>query len=478
MTTSRSSFRLALLLACGGPFLAFLDVTITNLAIPDLAGDFGGHGVAELSWVVTLYTIVFAAGLAPAGRLADVLGRRRLYVAGIAVFTLASLAAAVAPTFGVLLAARAVQGLGAAALLPASLAILLADLPAARRPAAIGLWSAAASVAAGLGPAIGGVLVDAFDWRALFCLNLPFGAWLVLRARALPVTAEPRGRVPDAIGSALLAGGIGLVVLAVTQGEAWGWGSVATVAALAGGVAAVGVALRRSERHPAPAVDTALWRIRTYAAANVVSALFGAALYAWLLVGVLFLTQVWHYSELKAGLAMTPGAVAAALVGIAVGRAARRPSPRALATGGGVVLGLTGGAIALWLPADPHFLGLWLPAGLIGGAGMGAVSVGVASAAALSAGPQRFAGATGLNVAARQVGGALGVAVMAVLLEAAGPATLAGFQRVYVVCGLSAMAAGLVGLRLVLPRAATSPTTAFAPPAAATAPAAPAPLEA
>src|SRR5215207_8477028 len=158
MTSSPAS-RIPLLLACGGSFLAFLDVTITNLAVPDLAGDFS-VGVTSLSWVVTLYTILFAALLAPAGRLADVVGRRRLFVAGVTTFTAASLVAAVAPTFGVLLAARAVQGVGAALLMPASLAFVLADTPPTQRTAAIGLWSASASAAAALGPAVGGVLVD------------------------------------------------------------------------------------------------------------------------------------------------------------------------------------------------------------------------------------------------------------------------------------------------------------------------------
>jgi len=161
--------RFALTLAAGGSFLAFLDVTITNLAIPALAGEFDGVGIGSLSWVVSLYTILFAALLAPFGRVADLLGRGRLFVLGTATFTLASLLAAMAPSFALLLVARAVQGAGAAAMIPASLAIVLADTPPARRTAAIGIWSAAAAAGAAIGPSLGGVVVDLIDWRALSC---------------------------------------------------------------------------------------------------------------------------------------------------------------------------------------------------------------------------------------------------------------------------------------------------------------------
>jgi MFS family permease len=172
---SSPRFSRSLLLACGGSFLAFLDVTITNLAVPDLAGDFS-IGVTSLSWVVTLYTIMFAALVAPAGRLADVVGRVRLFVAGVTIFTGASLLAGLAPTFALLLVARTVQGAGAALLIPASLAVVLADTPPAHRPSAIGLWSASASLAAAAGPGLGGVGVDVFGWRSLFFINVPVGA--------------------------------------------------------------------------------------------------------------------------------------------------------------------------------------------------------------------------------------------------------------------------------------------------------------
>ncbi|WP_243407940.1 MFS transporter, partial [Frankia canadensis] len=399
------------MVACGGSFLAFLDATITNLAVPDLAGDF--HvGVTSLSWVVTLYTIMFAALLAPAGRLADVVGRVPLFVTGVGVFTAASLLAAVAPTLEALLVARGVQGVGAALLIPASLAFVLADTPPERRAAAIGLWSASAALAAAAGPALGGVLVDTMSWRALFCINVPVGGWLVWQGwrwhrsgSARPAARGGEARRPDAIGTVALAGGIGVLVLGVTEASTWGWASAATIGCLVGSAVLVAAALRRSAGHPSPAVEIGLWSSRTYAAANVVSFLFGAVLYTTLLLGVLYLIDVWDYSELAAGLAMTPGAVASAIVGIVIGRLTRRPSPRALVTAGSLVLAGTTAALALWLPAEPRFLTAWLPSGLGLGLGIGACSVGVSSAAALSVAPVRFAAATGLNVAVRQIGG-------------------------------------------------------------------------
>ncbi|MFD1545187.1 DHA2 family efflux MFS transporter permease subunit [Nonomuraea guangzhouensis] len=439
--------RLPLLLACGGSFLAFLDVTITNLAVPALAVDFGGVDLTSLSWVVTLYTIIFAALLAPAGRLADVLGRRRLFAVGVAVFTVASLLAALAPTFGLLLVARGAQAVGAAALMPASLAFVLADTPVARRASAIGLWSAAASVAAALGPALGGVLVDAFGWRSLFFVNVPAGVGLWVLALRMPAGVTTRKRLPDVIGTMLLTCGVALLVLGIAQGWTHGW----TPACLLGATTAVVVSLVRSSRHAEPAVQITLWRVRAYAGANIVSVLFGVALYASLLLGVLFLTEVWHYSELQAGLAMTPGAIASAVVGLIVGRVARRPSPRTLTVIGALALAATSGALALWLPATPNFLGVWLPAGLIAGAGMGAVSVGVSSAAALSVPPASFAAGTGLNIAARQVGGALGVAVLVAMFAGHTPAGgVSDFARVYLVCAVAGLAAAVVGTRLTL----------------------------
>ncbi|HSA53187.1 MAG TPA: DHA2 family efflux MFS transporter permease subunit [Yinghuangia sp.] len=449
-----------LLLACGGSFVSLLDVTIANLAVPDLHRDFTDASVADLTWVMTLYAIAFAALLAPAGRLADVVGRRRLYRAGVVVFTVASAACAAAPNLTTLLVARVAQGLGAAALVPASLAIVLAQIPAARRTAAIGAWSASASLAAALGPSLGGILVDVFGWRSVFLVTVPLGAGLLLLTRAANDSRSGE-RTPDLAGSALLATGIGALVLGVTQGSAWGWGDARTLACVAGGLLLILASVARAARHPRPGLEVGLWRSRPYAYANVVSFLFGMLLYPWMLLGVLYLTQIWHYSELRAGFAMTHAAVVSAAAGLAVGKFAHRVNPRTAVVGGSALLAGTALWIGLTLPEEPSFVSLWLPSGVLLGLGIGAVSTGVSQAGALSAPPMKFAGATGLNLTARQVGGALGLAALATVMDREAGNGTDGFTQLFVMFAVLAVLTAAAGLGLAArPQAApdTTPT--------------------
>ena len=327
----RSHHSRVLTLAAGAAFLALLDVTVVNLAIPALGRAYPSTSVTSLSWVITAYATLFAALLAPAGRLADVVGRRRLYRVGVGGFAGLSLVCALSPSIPVLLVARAVQGAFAATMIPASLAILLADTPVERRGNSVALWSAAGAFAAAVGPSVGGVLVHAFGWRSLFVINVPAGLALAAGAGILPRTATARTRLPDALGTVLLACGIGLTALGLSQGSVWGWGDARTIASLAGGVAGTVAAIQRSWRMPVPAIDTSLWKHRTFAWANGASLLYGASLYAWMLLGVLVLTELWHYSELQAGLAMTPGAIAASVAAVVVGR---RATPRTAVVAG------------------------------------------------------------------------------------------------------------------------------------------------
>lgn len=459
MTSRRPpSAATVLVLASGAAFLAMLDATVANLAVPDLAVDFPGSTVADLSWVITAYAVAFAAALAPAGRLADTIGRRRLYIAGVGLFTLMSALAAAAPTVGLLVAARAVQGVGAAAMIPASLAVLLAGMPAERRAGAIGAWSASSALAAAIGPSVGGVLVEAFGWPSLFVINVPLGVALVVVARRLP--ADERladARFPDLAGSALLGGGIAVIVLAVTQGDRWGWTSAGTVAGMAGGLVAVTLAVRRSQGHPAPAVETALWRSPRFAVANVAAFGYGMALYSWMFIGVLFLTGSWGYSELRAGFAMSPSAVFAAIGAVVVGRSAGRISPR-LAVGGGALLVAVGGALIVSAAGDdPSFVTLWLPVSLIAGTGVGAVTTGLSSAAVLSAPPAQFAGATGSVMTARQIGGALGVAIAAVIIDNSSASGADRFRPAYV---FSTVAVAVVAVLAVGVRGRSAPAVA------------------
>lgn len=455
MTTSARP----LALACGAAFLALLDVTVVNLAIPALGRSYPHSSITALSWVITAYATLFAALLAPAGRLADVVGRRTLFRVGVAGFAVLSAACAAAPSVPVLLVARGLQGTAAAAMIPASLAIVLADTPAHQRMASIGLWSAAGAFAAAVGPSVGGVLVHVFGWRALFVINVPTGVALALLAGTLPSEQHRGSRLPDPLGTVLLAGGVGLAAFGLSQAAVWGWGDPRTLAALAAGVAGVIGAVQRSRRMPVPAVDTTLWKQRTFALANGASALYGASLYPWMLLGVLVLTRAWGYSELQAGLAMTPGAIAASIAAVLGGRARALVGPGGLTVAGALMMAACGLLIAATLPHHADFLGYWLPLGLVLGAGMGLVSTGTSTAAALSLPPAAFAAGTGLNQTARQIGGALGIATLATLLRAGGHDGIATFEHVYVYCALAVLGAALVGLGLRLRPVGIAPAT-------------------
>jgi EmrB/QacA subfamily drug resistance transporter len=437
----------ALLVAAGAAFLALLDTTVANLAVTDVRGDFAGTSVGGATWIITIYAVVFAALLAPAGRVADAVGRRALLLAGVAAFTAFSFACAVAPSLETLLLARALQGAAAAAMIPASLAVVLTDARPERRAAAIGLWSAAGALAAAAGPAIGGVLVDTVGWRSLFLVNVPVGLAIVAGTRLVPRSHARGGRAPDAVGTLLLGAGIGAAALAISQGPDWGWGDQRTAGLLVAAALAVAAALRRSARHASPAIETALWRSRSFAAANLASLLYGAALFPWMLVGVLFTVAVWGYSPLEAGLAMTPGAIVAAAVALRVGPVVARRGPWEVIAGGALVLGTAGLLCAVALPQQPSFLEFWLPISLPIGIGTGAITTGVSTAAALSVRPERFAAAVGLNQTGRQVGGALGVAALAALLAGSG-STVGPFADVYEFCTIATFAVAAVALWL------------------------------
>ena len=441
--------RSVLLVAAGAAFLALLDTTVANLAVADVRTDFAGATVGGATWLITIYAVVFAALLAPAGRVADVVGRRALLLAGVAAFTSFSLACALAPSLELLLLSRALQGAAAAAMIPASLAVVLVDAPPERRAAAIGFWSAAGALAAAAGPAIGGILVDTVGWRALFLVNVPVGLAIVAGTRLIPRSAPRHRELPDAAGTLLLGGGLAAAALGISQGPEWGWWDDRTVTALIAAVAGVATALWRSTRHATPAIETGLWRSHRFAAANLASLLYGAALFPWMLVGVLFLIGVWGYSPLEAGLAMTPGALIAAVVALRSGPIVARRGPWAVIAAGALALTVAGLTCALALPDDARFLDFWLPIGVLIGIGTGAITTGVSTAAALSVPPERFAAAVGLNQTGRQIGGALGVAVLAALLAGSG-SWVGPYADVYLFCTLATFAVGLVAIGLVL----------------------------
>lgn len=470
MTPSASTRRasLALSLACAGTFLSFLDATVTNLAVPPIADDFD-VSLTTVSWVATAYVIPFAALLAPAGPLADAVGRARLFLIGVAVFTASSLLIAVAPVLPVLLGARAVQGLAAALLVPASLGLVLAEIPAERRRAAIGMWSAAGALAAAAGPALGGVMVEALDWRALFCLNLPVGVWVLITGRKL-LTGESRtGEGPDLAGGLLLALCVGSAVYGLTQGPDHGWSSVYVLAASGVTVLSGVTTVMRALRHRRPALRLDLFHSRSFAVASGVSLAYGTALFTSMLLGVLFMTDAWNYSALEAGFAMSPAAFVTAVVGIGIGRLPITLTPRTMVAAGSALIAASTAALALLIDTEPHFWTLWFPAGTVMGVGVGMATVGISSAATFSIAPQHFAAATGMVMAARQVGGGLGIAATAVIIAEVSGTGAEPYAAVYwfaTAVNLAAAVGGLA-LRIAAPPLPQPATSADRAPAAA-----------
>ncbi|MET8795037.1 MFS transporter [Nocardia sp. NPDC004568] len=440
----------ALLVAAGAAFLAFLDLSVVNIAFPSLARDHPATSPTTLTWVISGYAVAFAALLTPGGRIADAVGRRTVFLGAVVGFALTSLLCGVAPTAGLLIVARVTQGATAALMVPAALAALLAVTPRARIGGAIAAWSAAGGFAAVVGPALGGALVELFGWRAIFLINVPIAlALAALAFRILaPDTEQTRGALPDPVGTVMVATGLGGLVAGLTEGQRWGWTAPGTLTALAVGAVLTCAALRRSLRHPNPALAVDLWRSRSFALTNAASFAFGAAMFAWLLAGPMFLDAMWEYSVLGSAAALSVGAVASMVSATLTGRVTAA-GPRRWTGVFGVLMFL---ATLAWMSTDmfgptPAFWSAWIPAGILGGGGVGIVVTVLGATAANALPPHRFAAGTGMNLTARQLGGALGIAVLAAVLAAHPGDPLTGFHTLFLVCaGFAAVSAGLIAV--------------------------------
>jgi NTE family protein len=443
-----------------GSFMAFVDATIVNIAVPNIAKHFTGSPLSSVSWVLNAYNIVFAAFLVGGGQLADLLGRRRVFTSALLLFTLASALCAVAPTLDFLIAARAVQAAGAAALVPSSLAIVLESREERERMHAVALWAAVAALAAGIGPPLGGLLITASSWRLVFLVNIPVGiaAYALARRVLVESRAPGRRRMPDLLGGAVLALAIGSLVLGVVKGQEWGWGSARVVGAFLAALLLGMYFVLRTSRQRAPVIDLSLLRIRAFALSNGVTIVMASGFYAYTLCNVLFLTTVWRYSILTAGLALTPGPFTAMAVAGPASRLVERVGHRPVVVPGALVWAGGMAWFASQLGIAPDFLGGWLPGMLILGVGAGLTFPTLSGAAVGSVPGPRFAVATSLNSVARQLGAALGVAILiAILGEVAGEGSdqsnaLHAFEHGWLFAGACFLAGSLACLALKVPR--------------------------
>ena len=442
------------LIVCVGVFMSSLDLFIVNIAFPAIGKHFGGASLGSLSWILSGYAIVFAALLVPAGRWADAFGRKRAFLLGLAIFVGASAACALAPSVGFLIGARVVQAAGGALMLPTSLGLMLPEFGPHERHVAIGVWAATGGIAAAAGPPLGGLLVQA-DWRLVFLVNVPVGlAGLAFGLRTLTERRELGVGRPDVLGALALIAAIGSLVVAIVKGQEWGWGSPAILGLLAVVALLLPAIWWRSERHPAPVVEPAMLRVRSFGLAVGGSVLFFGGFGAMLLGGVLFLTGVWHEHVLTAGLMLFPGPAMATAFSVPSARLGARLGYRLP----GVVGSLLFAAGSVWFIArtgnHPAYVSEFLPGQIITGAGVGLVIPTLTGAGASSLAPERFATGAAILTMGRQIGAALGVAVLVAVLGTSA-STAADFHSAWLITVAGGLATGVALAAIGAPRRRT-----------------------
>jgi EmrB/QacA subfamily drug resistance transporter len=442
-------------------FMTIVDLTIVNVALPTI-----GHKLhfseANLQWVVTAYALTFGGFLLLGGRAADLLGRRRIVMLGLGVFTAASLACALATTDTFLIAMRGLQGLGAAIVLPAALSIVMNMFEeGAERNKALGIWGGIGAGGATVGLIAGGLLTRYLGWEYIFFLNVPIGAAaLLLAPRIVPESRlQTARRRYDPFGAITVTAGLLLLVYAVTKAPQDGWASGRTISSLAAAAALVAAFLAIETRVDSPLLPLRLFRLRTLAGANAVGLLLGGSFFAFIFVGTLYMQQVLGYSAIKTGLAWLAASITSvALAGLSQALVTRVSAKLVMAAG----MGLIGGGI-LWATAVPvhgHFWADLAGPFFLAGAGTAFAFIPV-SIAALAGVAEREAGlASGLLNTSQQIGGAIGVAIASTVAAthfttltragATAPAALTGgFQWALWVCGAIGLAAIPVAFLLI-----------------------------
>ena len=398
-------------------FLVVIDVSAVNVAFPSIRDDFG---VAEsaLGWIISGYNIAVASLLLVAGRYADSLGRKRLFIPGVAIFAIGSMLSAIAPSAAALIAARVVQGIGGAIIAPTAIAVVLPDFPPNKRSTVIGLTGATGALGAVVGPALGAFLTDVWSWRGIFWINVPISlVVLVLAPRLLRESKNPNatGKV-DLVGVPIGTIGVALVMFAIVRAEAWGIADVRVVATFVVGLAMIPVLIRRSRHHPEPLLELDLFRLRSFSSTNAGLAFYSMAFTSGFLANSLLLQELWGESLRTTGLALVPSPLLAACISPLAGRYADRIGHRWILAVGSAVCGLAYLSYVVVLDATPATWTVFVPISLLVGFGVGATIATWASAGLADVGPAQFGTANATVRTTQQVFYALGISVIVALL--------------------------------------------------------------
>ncbi|MDT9688548.1 MFS transporter [Streptomyces sp. P9(2023)] len=414
----RGSAAWALVITSVAGFMAALDNLVVTTALPSIREDLGG-ALDDLEWTVSAYTLTFAVLLMFGAALGDRFGRRRLFVVGIAVFTLASAGAALAPGIDALIAARAVQGVGAAIMMPLTLTLLTAAVPAAKRGMAFGIWGAVNGLAVASGPLIGGSLTEHISWQWIFWLNVPLGLALLPLARLRLAESYGTGARLDIIGTLLASGGLFGIVYGLIRGPIDGWTSATVLTGLVAGGALLVAFVRHGIRGKAPMLPMRLFRNRAFAGINAASLLMFLGMFGSIFLLSQYMQGVLGYSPTEAGLRMLPWTGMPMLVAPLAGALSDRIGGRPVVAAGLALQALGLAWFALVVTADASYA-VQLPALIISGIGMALYFAPAANLVMSSVRPSEQGIASGANNALREVGGALGVAVMASIFAAQG----------------------------------------------------------
>jgi EmrB/QacA subfamily drug resistance transporter len=459
----------ALVLLCAAFFMVVLDVAIVNVALPSIGRDLD-FSRENLQWVVTAYSLTFGGFLLLGGRCADLLGRRRVFMAGLTIFTLASLACGLAQSETWLIIARAVQGFGAAILTPSALSIITTTFTeGSERNKALGVWGAVGGSGAAAGVLMGGVLTRFLGWEWIFFVNVPVGVIAFLLTR--PIVAESRRegveRRFDAFGAFVVTAGLAIFVYAISRAPVVGWGTFRTIGLIVLSGVLIAVFLFWEARAPAPLMPLRIFGNRLLAAANATGFLQSASMFANFFVLTLYMQNVLHYSALQAGVAFVATAGTAVLTAGFSQALVTRVGPKPVMVTGLALLVIA----SLWytrLPVDGHYPVDMLPAFVVYGAGIALSFIPVSIAALAGVAPYQAGLASGLINTSQQIGGAIGVAVVSTVAASHTDSLLAsgvapavalteGFQRgfwVITLIGAAALAVALFFVRQVEPQAA------------------------